>query len=84
MKPNKDNDKMRMNSDVFKGKWMQFRGRVKEWWGDVTDDELDKVEGRWERFVGMLQEKYGYTKERAEEEANRRWREFEGQSAMSR
>jgi uncharacterized protein YjbJ (UPF0337 family) len=66
-----------MNSDVFKGKWMQFRGQVKEWWGDVTDDELDKVEGHWDKFVGLLQEKYGYTKERAEQEANKRWGEFE-------
>jgi uncharacterized protein YjbJ (UPF0337 family) len=73
-----------MNNDIFKGKWMQFRGRIKEWWGDVTDDELDRVEGKYDRFVGLLQEKYGYTKERAEEEANKRWRDFEAQPSMGR
>jgi uncharacterized protein YjbJ (UPF0337 family) len=73
-----------MNNDIFKGKWMQFRGRIKEWWGDVTDDELDRVEGKYDRFVGLLQEKYGYTKQRAEEEANKRWRDFESQPSMGR
>ena len=48
-----------MNQNIFEGKWKQFRGRVKEWWGDVTDDELDRVGGKYDRFVGLLQEKYG-------------------------
>jgi uncharacterized protein YjbJ (UPF0337 family) len=75
-----------MNSDVFSGKWKQFRGRVKEFWGDLTDDELDKIEGRWDRFVGLLQERYGYTREQAEMEIDRRWREFDPQysGSMSR
>ena len=69
-----------MNTDIFKGKWKQFRGKAKVWWGDLTDDQLDRVEGRWDSFVGLLQEKYGYTRERAEAEVNRRWREFETES----
>ena len=34
-----------MNDDVFKGKWMQFKGQIKEKWGQLTDDDLDTVAG---------------------------------------
>ena len=57
-----------MNEDTLKGKWKQFQGKVKEEWGDLTDDELDQVEGRRDQLVGLLQEKYGYSKTRAERE----------------
>jgi uncharacterized protein YjbJ (UPF0337 family) len=66
-----------MNQNIFEGKWKQFRGRVKEWWGDVTDDDLDRVAGKYDSFVGLLQEKYGYTQERAKNEIDRYWKEFD-------
>ena len=34
-----------MNDDVFKGKWMQLKGQIKEKWGQLTDDDLDTVAG---------------------------------------
>ena len=43
-----------MNSDVFEGKWRQLRGRIKQAWGDLTDDELDRVKGNYDEFVGLL------------------------------
>jgi len=61
-----------MNKDIFEGKWKEMRGQVKEWWGKLTDDDLDKVSGNAEQIVGLLQQKYGYTRQRAEEEFNRR------------
>lgn len=51
-----------MNEDILKGKWHQLKGKIKEEWGDLTDDELDQIEGRSERLSGKLQEKYGYSK----------------------
>jgi uncharacterized protein YjbJ (UPF0337 family) len=60
-----------MNSDVFSGKWKQFRGEVKQRWGELTDDELDQIEGRRDKLIGKLQEKYGYSRSRAEEEVTR-------------
>jgi uncharacterized protein YjbJ (UPF0337 family) len=68
-----------MNQDVFEGKWKQVRGQAKEWWGKLTDDDLERVGGKFDKFVGLLQEKYGYTRERAEEEINRRAAEHEAQ-----
>jgi uncharacterized protein YjbJ (UPF0337 family) len=61
-----------MNKDIFEGKWKEMRGQIKEWWGKLTDDELEQAGGNAEQIVGLLQQKYGYTRERAEEEFNRR------------
>jgi uncharacterized protein YjbJ (UPF0337 family) len=67
-----DQEEWNLNEDILEGKWKQMRGQAKEWWGKLTDDDLDRVEGKSEQLIGLLQEKYGYTRERAEEEFNRR------------
>ena len=64
-----------MNKDIFEGKWKEMRGQIKEWWGDITDDELEQANGQAEQIIGLLQQKYGYTREAAEEEFNRRLEE---------
>ena len=61
-----------MNKDIFQGKWKEMRGSMKEWWGKLTDDEMEQAAGNAEQIVGLLQQKYGYTREKAEEEFNRR------------
>jgi len=61
-----------MTNDVLEGKWKQLRGQAKEWWGKLTDDDLDRVAGKSEQLIGLLQEKYGYTRQQAEKEFNRR------------
>ena len=61
-----------MNKDIFEGKWKEMRGQLKEWWGKLTDDELEQANGNAVQIVGLLQQKYGYTHEAAEEEFNRR------------
>jgi uncharacterized protein YjbJ (UPF0337 family) len=45
----------------FEGKWDQMRGRVKEAWGVLTDDDLDRTEGKRDRLVGTIKEKTGET-----------------------
>jgi len=60
-----------MNEDIFKGKWKELKGRVKEKWGNLTDDDVTRVEGKTEKLVGILQEKYGYSKDKAQEEYNK-------------
>ena len=61
-----------MNSDVFAGWWKQARGQAKSWWGQLTDDDLDRVEGEAEKLVGALQTRYGWSREEAEREIDRR------------
>ncbi len=52
-----------MNTDQFKGKWVQFKGEVKKQWGKFTDDDLKQIEGDYDKFVGRIQERYGDKKE---------------------
>jgi len=59
-----------MNEDIFKGKWKQLRGQVQQKWGDLTNDDLDRIKGTQTEFEGLLQERYGYTKERAKQEVD--------------
>lgn len=51
----------------LEGKWDQMRGRVKEAWGVLTDDDLDRTEGKWDRLVGTIKEKTGETVDKIEE-----------------
>lgn len=57
-----------MNEDILKGKWSQLRGRVKERWGDLTEDDLDVIDGQSDQLTGKLQERYGWSKEKAQQE----------------
>lgn len=59
-----------MNSDTLKGKWKQMRGQIQQKWGDLTNDDMDRIEGSQTELEGVLQERYGYTKERAKQEVN--------------
>ena len=62
-----------MTWDEIKGSWRQQKGRLKEKWGELTDDDLDRIDGKREQLLGYLQNRYGKTKEVAEREI----REFE-------
>ena len=56
------------NKDIFKGKWHEFKGSVRERWGELTDDDVERVNGSAEKLAGVIQQKYGYAKERVEKE----------------
>lgn len=57
-----------MNDDIIKGQWKQLSGRIKQRWGNLTDDDLDVAEGHAEYLTGKLRERYGWSKERARQE----------------
>ncbi len=59
-----------MNKDILEGKWKQLKGEVKQQWGRLTDDDLDRIEGNYDELVGRVQERYGYSREEAEEEVD--------------
>ena len=48
-----------MNWDQIEGNWKQFKGKVKEKWGQLTDDELDQAAGKRDQLIGFLQKRYG-------------------------
>lgn len=62
-----------MNWDQVEGKWKQFRGRVQEQWGKLTDDDLTRIEGNRDQLLGKIQERYGMAKD----EVNRQLDEWE-------
>ena len=57
-----------MNRDIIEGNWKELKGTVKERWGKLTDDDLDKIAGKRDKLIGSLQKAYGYQKEDAERE----------------
>lgn len=57
-----------MNKETFEGAWNQLKGKAKEKWGKLTDEDLTKIDGKKDQLIGKLQEKYGYLKDKAEEE----------------
>ncbi|MCL4826232.1 MAG: CsbD family protein [Caldilinea sp.] len=57
-----------MNMDILEGKWKQLKGNVQQVWGELTNDDLDRIQGRYEELVGLVQERYGRSRAEAEAE----------------
>ena len=55
-----------MNNDRMKGNWKEFKGKIKEKWGKLTDDDLDVAEGNRDQLIGKIQQRYGLAKDEAE------------------
>lgn len=66
-----------MNEDMIKGQWKQIRGKAKEWWGKLTDDDLNMINGKRDQLLGILQERYGYTREEATRQLDQRLAELQ-------
>lgn len=57
-----------MNMDTIKGRWTELKGKIKQEWSKLTDDDLQGVEGNMDEISGRIQKVYGYSKEKAVEE----------------
>lgn len=55
-----------MNKDIFEGAWEEVKGKMKQSWGKLTDDDFKVIEGDHQELFGKLQKHYGYTKEQVE------------------
>lgn len=62
-----------MNWNIVEGNWQQMKGKIKEQWGELTDDHLDVIAGKRDQLLGRIQEAYGI----GQDEAERQVREFE-------
>ena len=60
-----------MNWDQIEGQWKGLKGRVREKWAKLTDDDFESIAGKKDRLVGKLQERYGHKREAAEAEIDR-------------
>ena len=57
-----------MNQDRIEGNWKQVKGKVKEQWGKLTDDDLDVIAGKRDQLLGRIQERHGIAKDEAEKQ----------------
>lgn len=55
-----------MNWDQLKGTWSQLKGKAKEKWGRLTDNDLEVIRGKRDQLLGKLRELYGIAKAEAE------------------
>jgi uncharacterized protein YjbJ (UPF0337 family) len=68
-----------MNEDTLKGQWTQLKGKIREQWGKLTDDDVDRIQGQSEQLVGMVQERYGVLREEAQQQVDA-WLQDAGQT----
>jgi uncharacterized protein YjbJ (UPF0337 family) len=59
-----------MNEDTLKGQWTQLKGRIREQWGKLTDDDVDQIQGRAEQLIGKLQNRYGIARDEAQRQVD--------------
>lgn len=66
-----------MNKDTLSGQWAQLKGKAREQWGKLTDDDLDQVQGKSEQLIGKVQERYGVAKDEASRQVDRWMRDID-------
>ena len=54
-----------MNEDTLKGQWNQLKGKAREKWGKLTNDDLNVIQGQTEQLVGLIQQRYGMARDEA-------------------
>ncbi len=59
-----------MDWNRVEGNWKQLKGKVKEQWGKLTDDDLDQVAGKRDQLEGKIQERYGIEKGRVRQDVD--------------
>jgi uncharacterized protein YjbJ (UPF0337 family) len=57
-----------MNAQTIKGNWNELKGKLKQKYADLTDDDLMYAEGKEDELYGRLQQKLGKTKEELQRE----------------
>jgi uncharacterized protein YjbJ (UPF0337 family) len=59
-----------MNWDRVQGNWKQFSGKVKEKWGQLTDDDLTQINGNRDQLEGKIQARYGHAKDQVKKDVD--------------
>jgi len=65
-----------MNWEQITARWKQWKGKAKQRWGKLTDDDLMTIAGKREQLAGLLQERYGHAKDEADKELDEFAREL--------
>ena len=73
-----------MNRDRIEGNWKVMKGKVKEQWGKLTDDDLDVINGQRDQMIGRIQERYGCARDEAERQVDAFWDRYDDRGDLRR
>jgi uncharacterized protein YjbJ (UPF0337 family) len=59
-----------MDWNRVEGNWKQVKGKVKEKWGNLTDDDLTTINGKRDQLEGKIQERYGIAREQVRKDVD--------------
>jgi uncharacterized protein YjbJ (UPF0337 family) len=66
------------------GHWDTLKGKIKEHWGQITDDELAEVEGQYDQLVGLIQQKTGEARQQVKRIIDQLTEEYGGAFAQAK
>lgn len=72
-----------LNQEQIKGKWTEIKGGIRNLWGDLTDDDIEKAKGNIQSLSGVVQQKYGEKKEEIKAKLDRLLDSFENETDKS-
>ena len=49
----------------------KFKGKIRETWGDLTDDDVEKAHGNWDQLIGTIKQRTGEAEDSIRERLNR-------------
>jgi uncharacterized protein YjbJ (UPF0337 family) len=55
-----------MDWDRISGNWEHWKGRIRDRWGRLTEDQLDVIAGQRDQLAGQIEVSYGLSREEAE------------------
>jgi uncharacterized protein YjbJ (UPF0337 family) len=58
---------------VSEAKWLQMKGKIKEKWGELTDNDIEMINGRIDQLSGKIQEKYSIKSGEVEKDVREWW-----------
>jgi uncharacterized protein YjbJ (UPF0337 family) len=56
---------------VIEGQWDKIKGKIKQQWGKITDDDINKINGSYDELVGVIKKLYGHSQKEIEEQLNK-------------
>jgi uncharacterized protein YjbJ (UPF0337 family) len=60
-----------MNTTTLKGDWNVTKGKLKQKWANLTDDDLTFAEGKEDELIGRVQKRTGETRDAVQREIDR-------------
>jgi uncharacterized protein YjbJ (UPF0337 family) len=67
----------RMSPETFTQQWAQIRQHLREWWDQLTEQDLEQIAGQQDQLVRVIQARYQYLQERARDEVDQRLQAYQ-------